>query len=498
MIKLNSDVFYNFDKHLPGFFFRCLNDIDWTLLFISEKCEAILGFNSSDFLDRKISFESLIHRADTENITLKVNEALEKKEEFAFEYRIICKEGKVKWVHGIGNGIFDKKGDLKYIEGYVRDITLDKENANFENTLNAYILALNKSSIVSITDKKGVIIYANKLFCDYSKYELSEIIGSTHKLINSGFHEVDFFKNLWTQILAGEIWRGEIKNKAKDGTYYWVDSVISPILDPIGNIVQFLSIRNLITEKKEVEEQLLKKNDEIKKTVLELIKNLNDMRQFNYIVSHNLRSPVANIKGLLEIKKMTSQNDTLEDSFILQNIEISADKIDQMLIDLNMILSVKKATNKSKEEIMIDGLLKSIFSTFSLEIKQINPIINIDIKENANIIFTIKSYLESILFNLILNAFKYRSKDRIFELQIIVENIGKRLVFSIIDNGIGIDLLRYKDDVFGLYKRFNNDTEGKGLGLYMCKAQIEILGGSIVLNSEPNVGTKFTIEIPCE
>jgi PAS domain S-box-containing protein len=111
--------------------------------------------------------------------------------------------------------------------------------------------AVNSHNLVSMTDSNGVIIYANENFCRLSKYSLEELIGQTHNLINSSHHPREFFKDLWTTILAGNPWKGEIKNRAKDGSFYWVDNTVLPMINDQGTIDGFLSIRNDITIKKE-------------------------------------------------------------------------------------------------------------------------------------------------------------------------------------------------------------------------------------------------------
>ncbi|EPG75515.1 histidine kinase [Leptospira fainei serovar Hurstbridge str. BUT 6] len=121
--------------------------------------------------------------------------------------------------------------------------------------LSDFQTALNAVSIVAITDKRGTIIYSNDNFCKISGYSKDELLGQNHRIINSGYHDTEFFRNLWQTISRGKIWRGEIRNKAKDGRFYWVDTTISPIFDEKGKPFQYLVIRNEITERKEAEEK---------------------------------------------------------------------------------------------------------------------------------------------------------------------------------------------------------------------------------------------------
>ncbi|MDN3655470.1 PAS domain S-box protein [Ferruginibacter paludis] len=136
--------------------------------------------------------------------------------------------------------------------------------------LSAYQAAVNEAAIVSITDIKGDIVYVNEMFIRVSKYSAEELLGQNHRLVNSGYHKKEFFRHMWQMIAAGKAWRGEIKNKAKDGTYYWVDTVITPIVDQNGIIFQYLSIRNLITAQKENEARLLQVQHEILKRTKQL------------------------------------------------------------------------------------------------------------------------------------------------------------------------------------------------------------------------------------
>lgn len=125
-------------------------------------------------------------------------------------------------------------------------------------TLKAYQAAVNEAAIVSITDLSGKILYVNQKFTEISKYTAAELIGKTHNIINSGHHTDTFFKEMWLSISSGKHWRAEIKNKAKDGSYYWVDTVITPVRDQHNKIFQYLSVRNLITVQKDYEEKLVR------------------------------------------------------------------------------------------------------------------------------------------------------------------------------------------------------------------------------------------------
>ena len=241
-----------------------------------------------------------------------------------------------------------------------------------------------------------------------------------------------------------------------------------------------------ITDRKLIESQL-------HKTVNELINKNNDLMQFNYIVSHNLRAPIANILGLVSV--LNYQNSESETKKIIEYIGQSIFKMDDLVKDLNEMLAIRSLISSKKEIVNIENVIDSIFHSIEKQRVESNAIINVDIKKDATKILTVKSYFESIFYNLLSNAIKYRSPLRQLELSVIIKKENDKFKIKISDNGIGIDLVQNGKDLFGLYKRFNVEQEGKGLGLYMVKKQIEAINGEIKIESELNKGTTFLITI---
>ena len=257
--SINDLVISNLYSNLPGMFFRCKNDAQRTMILVSEGCEKLTGYTSDELTKNKlVSYPTLIYLEDKKILLEKIKQALLNNEPCNNEYRIIDKTGNTKWVREIANGIYDQTGKLLYTEGFIQDFSSEKSASLLTNIFSSYQNAINASSIMSMVDGKGKIIFANELFCYYSKYTRDELVGKDHRIVNSGYHTKEFFKDLWKTIGAGKIWRGEIKNKAKDGSYYWVDTVISPVFNEKREIVQFFSIRNIIADKKETEERLQK------------------------------------------------------------------------------------------------------------------------------------------------------------------------------------------------------------------------------------------------
>ncbi len=156
-------------------------------------------------------------------------------------------------------------------------MNLGNQDKALENLL-AVQRALDINIIMSVTDRKGIIVSANKKFCEISQFGESELVGRSHNIINSGYHSKAFFTGLWKTILGGSVWHGEIKNRAKDGSFYWVDTVIVPVFDEDKKIQQFLSLRTLITDKKEAELAL---------------------EEVTFTISHKIRQPLVNMQALI-------------------------------------------------------------------------------------------------------------------------------------------------------------------------------------------------------
>lgn len=186
--------------------------------------------------------------------------------------------------------------------------------------LMAYQQAVDTSIISSITDVKGTIIHVNQRFCEVSKFSRQELLGQNHRIINSGFHPKEFLKQMWTTIGKGQVWHGEIKNQAKDGSYYWVDSVIVPIKDSVGKPVQYLSLRTLISERKEKEER--NREDQV-----------NAMEEMLFKISHELRQPVVKILGLSDLID-DSRNSPEDLKIIIEGIKDSAIMLDNYTREL--------------------------------------------------------------------------------------------------------------------------------------------------------------------
>ena len=280
--------------------------------------------------------------------------------------------------------------------------------------------------------------------------------------------------------------RGELTFKRKDGSKFPGELTSAVFKDGAGNQRTSIIIRDISARKKA--------EIDLDNYTKELVISNTELEQFSYIISHNLRGPVANIMGLAtEMKDESHAPDTKE---ILNNaLTSSVNLLNNVILDLNTILKVKKELSKKKELVNLSNLVENI----KLSIQNLIATEQVEIKTDfleVNEFPTLKSYIYSIFFSLISNSIKYRQAQQRPVIEIKSYKNDEHLVITFKDNGIGIDMARRKDQVFGLYKRFHKHVEGKGMGLFMVKTQVEMMKGKISIESTVNEGTVFTITFP--
>jgi len=270
----------------------------------------------------------------------------------------------------------------------------------------------------------------------------------------------------------------------KDGNVRYIYSQTQVAYSQSGEPARIFGVSHDETERVETER-------EKEKMMRDLIQRNQDLEQFSYIISHNLRAPVANIIGLTNMIGLRDQK-IFQDKELIEHLSVSVKKMDEVIMDLNNILQVGKNINERKEKVILPEILNNVILTHEKIIYDSG----IDIKYNFDQVeelYSLKSYIYSIFHNLISNSIKFRRTgvQPIVEISSYKEGDLTVLIFK--DNGLGIDLEKRGNHVFGLYKRFHPFVEGKGMGLFMVKTQVQALGGTITIASEVNKGTEFRI-----
>ncbi|HEY3403347.1 MAG TPA: HAMP domain-containing sensor histidine kinase [Ohtaekwangia sp.] len=248
----------------------------------------------------------------------------------------------------------------------------------------------------------------------------------------------------------------------------------------------------LQSQNKNLSAELLEKNKDLTETNSELIKHNNELRQFSYTVSHNLRGPVASLLGLVEL--LDSKKLNTEDAEVINHIKTSSERLDTVIKDLTKIIDIRHDIFQIRQRINLEQELADVLKMMKKDIDR-HGVSIVTRLADCKILYSVKPMVHSILYNLINNAIKYRSTERNPVIEISTKEEETHYLLEVKDNGLGIDLTQNQENLFKLYKRFHFHTEGKGIGLYLVKLQVEALGGTIEINSEVNRFTRFIIRL---
>lgn len=337
------------------------------------------------------------------------------------------------------------------------DAKLIKELMKSTQELVDYKIALDASSIVAITDQKGRISYVNDQFCHISKYSREELIGQDHRIINSGFHLKEFFKDMWQTISRGNVWKGEIKNRAKDGSFYWVDTTIVPFLSEKGIPYQYLAIRYEITNRKRFEEDLQKMTTRVIEVQEEerkrISRNLHDglgQNLYSHLITINLLQSQINHPLIEQIERETTQ--------LIEEIrEISWELRPAVLDDLGLVPAIRTYLGR--------------FSDFH----------KIKIKFDCNLHKRIPINKELTIYRIIqeslTNIRKYAETEQAY---VSIKEWDHKVKVMIEDQGKG----------------FDSTKSARGVGLFSMEERARAVGGTLSVSSAPSNGTQITLEVP--
>jgi PAS domain S-box-containing protein len=331
--------------------------------------------------------------------------------------------------------------------------------------------ALDQAAIVAATDERGRITYVNDKFCEISKFSREELIGQNHRIINSGFHPPEFFRELWGTIGRGAVWRGEIRNRARDGTIYWVDTTIVPLLDARGRPRQYLAIRSDITARKQAEAQL---------TAQAALTQLGELAA---VVAHEVRNPLAGLRASLEVLRSRLPA-TQKEREILQAM---IHRIDALNAKVNDMLRFARPRTPVLRPVDVGSVAAEAVTSARAAVGAECP--EIALSTEAVAVQADPEMLRAVLLNLLLNACQAGGP----RVEVIVGMADDRCVISVADRGAGIPE-EIQDRIFDAF--FTTKTTGTGLGLPIVKRLIELQNGSVTLRPREGGGTVAELTVP--
>ncbi|KFF02507.1 PAS domain-containing sensor histidine kinase [Flavobacterium reichenbachii] len=460
------------------------DSINW-----NKGIETIFGYNQLEVGKTSKWWFDKIHPEDSIRMSIKLYSFIEQKtEKWQDQYRFKCADGTYKYVLDRGFLLKDDNGRAIRMIGAIQDITKQKEEEQRLKLLETVITQSKDSILITEANSASLkipkIVYVNPAFSQMSGYLSNEIIGKSPNIFKGPKSDSEELKKLLKAIKNEEECLIETITYTKNKEEYWVRFSMIPIFNAEGAITHWISIQRDITDEKKLE-------IEKEHLIRELTQNNKDLKQFSYITSHNLRAPLSNLIGLLNlIEDIPIENEELEE--ILAGFNKSTHLLNETINDLVKVIIIKDNPSMQKEEVSLQEVFENVFSQLSFQIELHKPIIKLKF-DRVPLLTTNKAYIESILLNLLTNSIKYKSENRKLKISITAEQIDNKAVLTFKDNGIGIDLERNRDKIFGLYQRFHNYPDSKGLGLYLVKSQVETMGGTIIIDSEVNKGTTFTI-----
>jgi PAS domain S-box-containing protein len=332
--------------------------------------------------------------------------------------------------------------------------------------------ALDQAAIVAITDRHGTITHVNDKFCEISGYSRSELIGRDHRVVNSRYHPKEFIQTLWRTIASGEIWRGEIRNKAKDGHYYWVDTTIVPFVDELGHPWQYMAIRYDITARKQAEAQLREQEA------------LTQLGQLAAVVAHEVRNPLAGIRASMQVLEAGLSQSARERDVIHSIIK----RIDELGKAMEHMLLYARPHTPSRRPLHVQSVIAEAAMSARAAVNRAEQ--DIVVRGDDTVVIGDPEMMRAVILNLVLNACQVSHGATV---EIETARAGPSCRIRILDRGPGIPAA-VRDHVFEPF--FTTRTGGTGLGLAIVKRLTDAQGGTIRLADRDGGGTIAELTMP--
>jgi len=494
LINVNKDIIEAKERY--DIVAKATSDTIWDwrieedIMIWNKGIQGVFGYDKKEIEKSSKWWFERIHPEDSLKMSVRLYSFLDfVKDRWQDEYRFRCADGTYKHVIDRGFLIKDKSGKIVRMIGAIQDVSKKKEEEERLRLLETVItntkIAIAIANIELNETQYPKIWYVNPAFSEITGFSREEVVSKDFSILFNKNTDVLQLENLKNAIKEYRECTFETACSKKDGTPFWISLSMIPVNDFEGRHSHWISIQRDIT----IEKEKIKEREQL---IKELTKNNNDLKQFSYITSHNLRAPLSNLTGLLNlIEDIPIENEDLKE--IIDGFANSTYMLNETINDLAKVIIIKDSSAIKKEKILVKDVFENVFNQVSFLINTIKPILKIDLEETY-VLNSNKSYLESIFLNLMTNSLKYKSTKRQLKINVTSKVEGDEVIIVFEDNGIGIDMERNKNKIFGLYQRFHNLPDSKGLGLYLVKSQVEAMDGTISVESEVEKGTTFIIK----
>ena len=497
-LKELADQKFALDQHA----IVAITDVQGTITYVNDKFCAISKYSKEELIGQNHRILNSGHHP--REFFQQIYHAIAKGKVWRGEIKNRAKDGSIYWVDTTVVPFIGEEGKPRQYVAIRADITERKrvEEAMKESlaTTEAALkeladqkFALDQHAIVAVTDVQGTITYVNDKFCAISQYSREELVGQNHRILNSGHHPKEFFQQMYRAIANGKVWRGEIKNRAKDASIYWVDTTVVPFVNATGKPEQYVAIRADITERKLAEQALADLNDDLEQRVMERTAQLQsankELETFTYSVSHDLRAPLRHISGFSKIlMEEFAASLAPEARRHLERIAEGARRMGLLVDELLRLAGIGRQDLRV-QFVNLNELVVDVISVLSPDAEGRLTEWKID---NLGSISCDQVLIRQVFQNLIANALKFTRSRATGMIEIgRIDGAGES-TFFVRDNGVGFDM-KYADKLFGVFQRLHRveDFEGTGIGLATVKRIVQKHGGRTWAEAVPGKGATF-------
>jgi PAS domain S-box-containing protein len=477
-----------------------VSDVIWTFTpdlrvkYVSPSIFRLRGYTSEEVLGQRLEERmtpaSLRHALQVlaEETELEKLGTADPRRVRTLELELPCKNGSTVWTEMRISGVRDETGQIIELLGVSRDIT-ERRRAGEQLRLQAAALQAAANAIV-ITDRHGVIQWANAAFTRLTGYDVSEVVGQTPRLLKSGRQEAETYQELWSTIGAGQPWEGRLVNRRKDGSLYSEQQTITPVKDADGNITHFIGIKQDITQHERTQQEL-----EQQREALHQSDKLAALASLLAGVAHELNNPLAVVVGRASLLESKLKDGPLAPGVTrLNEAAIRCGRI------VKNFLALARQYPPERQNVNVDQIIQEALELLAYQLRVDTVSVTMDVAGDVPVLWADPHQLQQVLINLVTNAhsaMRGLPADRPRQLRVTagVDATRQRVFLEVADTGIGIPP-EIRSRIFEPFFTTKPAGQGTGLGLSLCQGIVESHGGVIRVQSEPGHGTTFRVELP--